>query len=373
MTIKIVVNNQNLNPTSQSETFTLEDLLISIGSGNEANVRLLGEGIASEQVVIVNESGKPLLINQAKGTIFNGEELDQGFPKELKHNDRIQIGSYRLIIEFNENSLVEDDEKSSNEQSFAVINNGNNGSKSYPENAFENFSPPAQSAETSSTPIDNRKFEVATFADILSSLRKEEDQFYFQVTEADGAKRRLLIESDEIVLGWAATNDFFSTDQEVNIDLPQAVIRKDWNGVTIYPNGNEAILLNEALLEVGSRLKNGDKLVFSRRLLEAGTRSVTLVFCEPAALVELNAILPQQLLSNALETNHSGEITVEAGSRKQLETENYQATAVETAQLPPTKIKSPFYFGYFTPLEIIIMIVATILTAALTYILLDFS
>ena len=70
-------------------------------------------------------------------------------------------------------------------------------------------------------------------------------------------------------------------------------------------------LVNDALLEAGTLMRNGDKVVFSRRVGENMTQTATLTFCEPAALVELNQILPQELLTNALEVRKTGEIAVD--------------------------------------------------------------
>ncbi len=364
MTIKIVVTHENQSTGRSSETLIIEDVLITIGSSVTANVKLSGGGVAPEQAVIVNENGQSLFVNQVKGTILNGAELDKGFPHELKTGDRIQIGSYLLVIELGNHFSEIENKQPVEEIPTPVIESLIPALNNF-ENENEEGDPPQNSLS-----VETNQLGVETFADILSSLRKEEDQFYFQLTEADNSKRRLLIQSDEIVLGWDVINDIFLTSKETDLELPQAVVRKDWNGVTVYPKGNEAILLNGNLLEAGSRLKNGDKMIFSRQK-EVGTHTVTLVFCEPAALVELNAILPRQLLSNALETNQSGAITAEIESEEELKTEAH--SKIPAASLPLDKEKSPYYFRYFTLIEIIIMIVATIFTAVLTYILLDFS
>ena len=367
MTIKIVVNQENQSMGGLGETLILDDVLITIGSAGSANVKLSGGEVAPEQAVIVNENGQSLFVNQVKGTVLNGVELDKGFPHELKTGDRIKIGSYLLVVELeNHLSATDNNLPVVEDLAPAAIEHF----EAEKENERENENEPEPPSQAILAPEPN-KLEIESFADILSSLRKEEDQFYFQLTEADGSKRRLLIESDEITLGWDVGNDIFLTNKDAGLDLPQAVIRKDWNGVTVYPNGNEAILLNGNLLEVGSRLKNGDKMVFSRAV-EAGTHTVALVFCEPAALVELNAILPQQLLSNALEANQSGEITVEVEPLTESPETETEQQALATAKTRGKK-KSPYYFRYFTLIEIIIMIVGTIFTAILTYILLDFS
>lgn len=345
MTIKLVVKNEKQDAGSAAKTLTLADLLITIGSGNAATVQLADSRIAPEQAVIVNENGHPLFINQAKGTILNGEELDQGIQHELKSGDQLRIGSYDLTVEFengqssviSRQSLVEEIEQPVNDEGQRTIDG------------------------------------ATSFADILSSLRKEEDQYYFQVNEADGVRRRLLIESDELVLGWNDEENIFTADRELEVDQPQAIARKDWSGVTIYPNSNEAVLLNDALVEVGTRLKNGDKLVFSRRLVNAATQSATIIFCEPAALVELNAILPQELITNALEVTKSGEIRIEPQLTEATANGNNVDVVGYASHGQAVMPQSIYYFGYFTKTEIIIMVVGVILTVILTYILLELS
>jgi hypothetical protein len=343
MTIKLVVKNDKEDTGSTAKTLSLEDLLITIGSGATATVQLADAQIAPEQGVIINENGHPLFINRSKGTILNGEEIEQGIQQELKNGDRLVIGSYNLMVELeNGHNSIEPEKNAEgagqNGQALAAV--GNN--------------------------------EVNSFADILSSLRQEEDQYYFQVNEPDGAKRRLLLEADEIVLGWNNEEKFFTSDKELIVDQPQASVRKDWSGVTIYPNGEEAILLNNALLEAGTRLKNGDKLVFSRRLIDVGAQSLEIVFCEPAALIELNAILPQELLTNALEITQTGEIKVDQDALDALGEQN-EIAAVENQAEQQIKPRSPYYFGYFTRTEVIILTVGTILTTILTFILLELS
>lgn len=343
MTIKLVVKNDKEDTGSTAKTLTLEDLLITIGSGAAATVQLADAQIAPEQGVIVNENGHPLFINRSKGTILNGEEIEQGIQQELKNGDRLVIGSYNLIVEFESGHTSLQPEKNG-------VGAGQNGH--------------ALAAAGNS--------EVSSFADILSSLRQEEDQYYFQVNEADGAKRRLLIEADEIVLGWNDEEKLFTSNKELTVDQPQATVRKDWSGVTIYPNGEEAILLNNALLEAGTRLKNGDKLMFSRRLIDVGAQSLEIVFCEPAALIELNAILPQELLTNALEITQTGEIKIDQDALEALGGQN-EIEAVDNQTEQKIKPRNPYYFGYFTRTEIVILTIGTILTTILTFLLLELS
>lgn len=343
MTIKLILKNE-ANGSAETELL-LDELLITIGNSPAATVSLDDAQIAPEQAVIVNENERPLFINQSKRTFYNGQEIEQGVQRELANGDTIEIGGYQLTAILSNNNFLPENE--------VVAPDNLNGS----ENAFL----ASQSQE---------KIGVQSFADILTSLRKEEDQFYFQLLSESGQqKERIPIQSEELTLGWNAEEGSFSADRE-NITEPSAIVRKDWSGVTIYPQGDEAILINNAILEAGQRLKNGDRLLFTKKLSQATSREVTLIFCEPAALVELNSILPQQLLSTALETSRAPNFDTRTET-VQIATSTVGADA--SAATGKSDVRNKRFFGFFTLAEILIMIVATILTAALTFLLLELS
>jgi hypothetical protein len=303
MAIRVFVKNKN----RLIQTLLLNDLLISIGSAAEASVRLTDAQVAPEQAVIVNENGSALFINQSGGTIFNGAALEQGLQRELRDGDTISIGSYTLTFETN-------------------LSNAPRAAEVRIESEF-------------------------SFADILNSLRNEEDEFYFEAANANDDKRRLIVSSSENFIVWnaAATELTLNGSSEAAADNALAIVRKDFSGVTIYPCGEESVFLNEILLEVGTRLRNGDRLSFSPRKAAAN-----LIFREPAALLELHQTLPEDLISTAFESRQTAAF--------ETQTETF-------SQITDNRL----YFGYFSLTEIAIMIFSTVLTAVLTFILLDFS
>ena len=344
MTIKLVIKNEKPGAGEPDKTLEFDDLLVTFGNNQTATVPLADARIAPEQGVIINEYEIPVFFNQAKGTILNGKELAQGVRHELSHGDELQFGFYRIAVSLG-------NAQKGGGENFDLI-----------DAEFELNGNRQNNLEAEETVPDLR-----SFADILTSLRKEEDQFYFQVVEAEQNKARLPIERDEMTLGWSASNIF--TDEKESVALAAAVVRKDWSGVTIYPQGNEPILINGQLLEAGRRLLNGERIIFTRRLSSVTTEETTLVFCEPAALVELNSILPQQLLTDALETSRTPE--TEAEQRGAVQTTSDKITGTTAKQ--KSKPKNRRLFGYFTAIEVLIMILATILTAGLTFLLLELS
>lgn len=356
MTIKLVVKSEKFGENETAKTFTFDDVLITLGNSPAASVSLEDAGVAQEQAVIVNENKQPLFINRNKGTILNGAEIEQGVQYNLRSGDRIGIGAYQIyVVIVAENELPPTTYLNPQFQSVAA----------------EIVQPEPKQIADVSIEAAKDKLDARSFKDILKGLRKEEDQYYFQITDADGAKRRITIESDELVLGWSDEQNLLTSNRSAAISQSAAIVRKDWSGITIYPSGAEAVLLNNALLEAGTLLRNNDKIVFSRRLTGAATQTAALIFCEPAALVELNQILPQDLLTNAREIGKTGEIAVEPEPQPE---ELELPRAVSAGEATPTKKKkvaNSRIFGYFTAIQIIIMIVGTIFLAIFTYLLLE--
>ena len=343
MRIKLVLKNEN---SSQAETtLFLEDAFIAIGRNPSATVVLRDKQIAPEQAVIINENGRPVFFNQANGTIFNGRNLEQGVRREISDGDRLQIGSYRLFI-FLEQA---DRGKNTSERELTAASQ---------EDSMLNFLPGNAASDDAA---------ARRFTDIFNNLVKEKDQFYFQFAGGDET-RRLPIQGVEIPLGWDDEDGDFSTSKET-VRNPHAVLRKDSTGVTIYPHGSEAILLNGVLLEAGRRLRNGDRLLFTRTLAHAKSEEVALVFCEHAAPVEVNSMLPREPLSNTLQANRTLEIPAEI-TQPIMESITDSVSVVSPQK---NNARKNSYLGYFTLVEILIMIFATVLTAALTFLLLEYS
>lgn len=370
MTIKVSVKKLGDN-NSTSDVRLLNDALISIGTSPQATIVLKGEKIAPEQCVVYNENGAPLFINQANGTILNGTEIRQGVQQPLSNGDTLQIGAYLLKFELEQvrTSAVGANAAASAEPFRVAADEADKG-------VFEDIlsaellsdgeEEPEQSVVSSDAPTAVNK-ETQSFADILNSLRKDEDQFYFQVEDADGAIRRIPIADEETRFGWSETQKAILPEDVAKIEYPLVSIRKDWGGVTVYPVGKTPVHLNGEILSAVTQLRNGDKLAFSNPTVKTNTIVSTLIFHEPAALVELNSMLPKQLISNALEVTQIPDTEVITDIAADI-----QPIAVPAAAPPVVKSETRSrIFGHFSALEILIMIFATVVCGALTYFLLD--
>ncbi|MCU0238792.1 MAG: hypothetical protein MUC29_05065, partial [Pyrinomonadaceae bacterium] len=176
----------------------------------------------------------------------------------------------------------------------------------------------------------------------------------------------LTIEKEEIEVGWDLTGRILSGDPNIVV-MPRANITKDWGGVMVTPLNKESVWVNNESVDSPKRLKNGDKLTFLSAFSSGPQKNVFLEFCEPAALVEINSILPQDLPSVAPDRTDLEESIAENNLVQETVTPKQVAGKAKTKKSVKKK-----YFGYFTFGEVFIMFLGTILTAALVFIILEY-
>lgn len=205
-----------------------------------------------------------------------------------------------------------------------------------------------------------------SFATILSSLRNEEDNFYFILHQPDATTERVLIQNAEMLIGWDESGERITCDP-LKVVIVRALARKDWSGVVLEPRGRHAVSVNGEILNQPRRLRNGDRLaLLPSDEATAAAQNCYITFHEPAALAVLDSILPQELpppvnpltsSENALATHDSPEIVA--------------------SSLGPTaddrSVLQRRFFGYFTLTEIIIMVIGTLLAAVVIFLILEYS
>ncbi len=342
---KFIIEKKD-SETEEKREFLLSETFVTVGKDLAATLVLSDDQIAPEQFAVMREGEHTLLLNRADGTWLNGEALPLGAQRELQKGDEIKVGEY--IIAFSRNGISANDNV--HEISLAPENNIA---------ANEN-------ADESDEQIHR------SFADILNHLRKEEDQFYFQIESVEHGRQRVFVEAEQMILGWDLSGKV-ATFEENAIVSPRAKVRKDWSGVVIYPLENGAVEINETAFADPQRLKNGDRL----KLISAESPTIEnetiITFHEPTALVVLNSILPKELPPPVMIENF-----VEADSAENsadLATETAETLEVpEPAQkLISAKKTSHRIFYYFTLTEILIMIVGTLLAAGIIFLILEIS
>jgi predicted component of type VI protein secretion system len=355
MTTKLVIKRKADGPaTPPLAERILSEPLITIGSDATASLRLNGSGVAPEQTVIINEDGQMLLINRAEGTILNDESLAREARRPLSHGDRLSIGDYNIFFVSAEAGTA------GQTQNQARVTTR---LSALPDQLMK---PPADD-NASAPPVAQRESEPRNFAAILDSLRTEEDSFYLLVEGGPRNGQRILIEARELPLGWNATG------QEVCFDVAtvvaaRALLRKDWTGVVVQSLGAGMIAVNGEPVEATRHLNNGDRIVIVPTAVTTAQNNVVLVFHEPASLVVLDSLLPQKLPPPvaALEPDAQNDAGLALTSQATAQT---MTAARSRAKMFSSERK---FFGYFTLMEVMLMLAFTLVTAVLIFLGLEY-
>jgi hypothetical protein len=224
--------------------------------------------------------------------------------------------------------------------------------------SFVQSDPSLAEGSESSAQNSQASGEQRTFSAILEGLRTAEDTFYFVVEEGPDRGRRIPVETAGLIIGWDEPVENLSTDP-ATIAVPCAVIRKDWTGVMLQPEKNDAVLLGGQMLTGPQRLRNGDQLtLLSPETADGQRKSAVLVFHEPASLVVLDSLLPNKLprpITKAL-----GSPSAESGDREK-----------HIDQVPSTGSPAKTYFGYFSLFELLLLCAGTLALAAIVFLILD--
>lgn len=348
MSIKLTIRRKGAAPNAPPLSEQAFDApIIAIGSDMAADVRLDGAAVAPEHAIILNEDGQMLFINRAPGTVFNGQPLRREARRTLAPGDSFQVGTYLVTVDFRNDALLAPDAR--------------------PAEAATGSDSPPRDAEREPTTIEPNA-QAGSFAAILDSLRTEEDSFYFELVSAARGRRRIPIEGAEMLVGWDESGRELSCDANT-IRAPRALVRKDWSGVVVYPHGPGTVEVNGEPVESVRRLRNGDRLTLLPTAVASDPQENYFVFHEPATLVVLDSLLPQQLPPPVAPA--ASIVPVESSL------EPVAVAAAPAQEQPPalrSKPRAPArkYFGYFTFGEVVIMITGTLLAASIIFLILEF-
>jgi pSer/pThr/pTyr-binding forkhead associated (FHA) protein len=349
MAIKFVIKQNGSNALAQDNPaiaeYVFDENLFTIGS--DASNNLVVAETASEQAVVVREDEFLTLINRAEGTALNGKPLRREAFQPLEHGDRIEIGGYIVF--------VLDTEVSEDFQPEIISTNGAL-QIPMPEEALII---PEMISENKHVTAPDRKTEKAStssrnFAAILDTLRTEEDSFYFVVeNKAKKEKRRIRLEKSETSLGANKNSAIISNSEEITTVF--AAARKDWSGILLEAAKPNTVFVNGEVLSAARRLRNEDRVSFSAPVKE------TLVLHEPSSLVALESIQATREQSEARFGIHKT-----SGA----ETENIN---IKTKTENKISLFERTFFGYFSLLEVVTMIFATLIGAVLVFLILEFA
>lgn len=331
MAIKFVLKQNGLRGRIQNNSLPAEYIfdggIFTLGSDAANNIIL--ENSAAEQAVVVREDEHLTLMNSAAGTRLNGKDLRREAIHPLGVGDEIQIGVYTILVTDTETEP----------QAIAPPQ----------KKIAEEFKAGDEkiTVRRENSPVEERP--SSNFAAILDTLRTEEDSFYFVVKTVGEKDRHITLEKPEIPLG---------ADERGKIvcDIMQAAtvfgtVKKNWSGIVLEANRRGEIFVNDESLETGilRQLRNDDRVTFTS---VAGS---SLILHEPSLLVALEPLLSAR-------TN--------SGSSANL------AAAEQIENALPSKPHIPLFertfFGYFSFIEILTMIIATLIGAVLFFLLFEF-
>ncbi|CAN5695035.1 hypothetical protein BH20ACI4_BH20ACI4_11390 [soil metagenome] len=327
--------------------------IVSVGSDASATIELEDESIAPEQFVIVCEAGQMTLLCRVDNTQINGNILPKGSLHNLELHDTIVVGDYSLTVETGEAAeklLAGETEENSEIQEKIET-------------------PPAEKIEKEEQVENNPNQKTGqmsfdsnrNLSDVLEGLKAEE-KFYFLIENGSREKRRIYVENEELWLGWAASGECDISENPADIALPRAQIRKDWSGVVLYPVKNKNVWLNKQVLEQPHRLKNDDSLQLLSKEKALPDAKTNIKFHEPTALLVLDSILPKEL---------PPPVSLEK-SRPPDAIHDTQSAGKITKRKTAAKTGNGKVFGYFTALEIFIMIIGILVAAALIFLVLEY-
>lgn len=363
MTPKLLITRKGDAPDAAPlDELLLADILISIGSDAAATLSLRGASVAPEQAVIINEDGVLLLINRADGTTLNDQPMQREARRPLTHGDRLGVGDYVIILVTSEAPAASQTGARQGELSESLNLDTDatpqaDTNDATPENAPLQNAPP--SANGNERPPRN-------FAAILDTLRTEEDSFYLLVEGGPDDGRRVLLESLEMPLGWEETGQRITFEAD-KVLAARAVLRKDWTGVVVQASGVGLVAVNGEPVEAARQLRNGDRLTLVPTVNTAAQNQAILIFHEPASLIALDSLLPQKLPPPVALQPVAPDVSMI--SQASGEAATLEASSVRL----PGQGATRKYFGYFTRNEILLMIVGTLVTAAVIFLVLEFT
>lgn len=306
--------------------YVFDGSLFTIGSDG-GNTIVIGES-APEQAVLIQEGDVLTLINGAEGTSVNGRLLKREAMEPLTMGDEIRIGEHIIAVR----------------GSTATRVIGRNGTANPP--APPPVAMPRSALDEIETP---GKAPARNFAEVLNTLRTEEDSFYFIVDDGR-EERRIPLEQSETSLGLTANGEI-GTEPDLITSL-QATVRKEWGAIIVEPQSSTIFVNNEKIAEP-HHLRNGDRLSFSPAR-KSGKPPLYLELHEPTSLIALESILetrPRNRTSNGTET-----AAANAGDSQK-----------------PVPISDRRFFGHFSFLEIFTMAIGTLIAAVLIFIVLELT
>lgn len=168
-----------------------------------------------------------------------------------------------------------------------------------------------------------------------------------------------------MLIGWDETGRRVGFDA-ASVRAPRARVRKSWSGVVVQPHGPGTVKVNGKPVEAALRLRNGDRLTLLPTAVDADPRENFLIFHEPALLVALDSLLPQQSPPPVAPVPNVA--AVEANQWPRVPRALEPMPDAGLGRVSPRQS----YFGYFTLGEVVILITGTFVAAVVVFMAMAF-
>lgn len=349
MATKFVLKSNNSNGRHANESareYVFDGALFTLGSDATNNL-ILADG-AGEQAVVVREGDSMTLINSADGTRLNGANLPREAIQPLGAGDEIAVGNHTiLVVEEEDDDAIENDRAQSENGEPQTDKNSpfaTNGKRMTPR--AEREAPPQNKIAVQSS----EKKSANNFAAVLDTLRTEEDSFYFVVKKREVETARVALEQAEIPIGASDKN-------EIVFDIKQmttvfGVVRKDWSGIILEANRSGAMLVGGEAIGAGAprRLRNDDRVSF------AAPVEAVMILHEPSLLVALEPLLSARATANNGANDNAALVNQKNAPQK---------------KKPKAPLLERTFFNYFSFVEMLSMVIATLIGAVLFFLLFE--
>lgn len=358
MAIKIIVTRNNAGAaTPLHEEWWPSGSFYSIGSGANANLRLNGAGVASEQAVIMEEYGRPVLMSTAEGTHFNGESLGNQARREITHGSQLRLGSYVVSFLISPDDVLDDATGPLDTASFQRDDDSRLYSSTTP------LTPSATPAAP--TPLFSRTTHDGVKA-FLANMHNEDfvHKYYFFIQGGARDGERILLNTATVMLGWDESGQNISS--EPSAAGARAVVQYNVATfeVTVNPQSAGMVAVNNELIEQTRTLVEGDEIRLAPTAITEAANMSVLVFHEPP-LVDL------------FPAHHEKRADALATTAPPVLDPNHAGAQALTPRSPVLPKKGGLFssekrhFGYFSTLNIIMFIFVILLTSVLTFFLLE--
>ena len=339
-----------------------QDAIVSVGSNPGATIMMDAPDFAAEHFVVLFEEGRFVLLSNENGVLLNGEPLVAGGRAVIEEGDVITVGGFDFAFEEKESIEIEEGAQQIKEK--PVVRTAAAGHDRAQETTQQvvtvserEVSSEHDSNDTAEEP-DTRtdRSESKEFSRLLTEIH-EEDTYHFQLTGEDHAVERIPFPGERMWIGFAGVTPAVA-DTKSALDIIYGKVGKDWSGVVLYPRADANLLVNEKTINEPLRLKDKDRIVLAGDNIVAGTPPA-LSFHEPVSLMALSSILPEEIPKPVAADADNLKLDVRPSVDRAV------GVPIETTA------DGRLYLGYFTLLEVGVMALGTLVTAAIIFLVLE--